>query len=57
VATRISDHQKIIAFRNQLVHGYATVRDALVWDIVQTGLPVLRQQAADLLRQIEQEQK
>ena len=57
VAKRITDHQKIIAFRNQLIHGYATVRDALVWDIVQTDLPVLRQQATDLLAEIEREQK
>jgi uncharacterized protein with HEPN domain len=57
LADRITDHQKIIAFRNQLIHGYATVRDALVWDIVQTDLPVLRHQATDLLGEIEQEQK
>jgi uncharacterized protein with HEPN domain len=57
VVGRISDHQQIIAFRNQLIHGYATVQDALVWDIVQTDLPVLRQQAADLLRQLEDGRK
>jgi uncharacterized protein with HEPN domain len=50
---RISNSQQIIAFRNQLIHGYATVRDALVWEIVQRDLPVLRQQAADLLREAE----
>ena len=56
VASRITDHQQIIAFRNQLIHGYATVQDALVWDIVQTDLPVLQQQTADLLREIEERQ-
>jgi uncharacterized protein with HEPN domain len=28
----------IVAFRNQIVHGYATVRDDMVWEIV-SGLP------------------
>jgi len=57
VASRITDQQQIIAFRNQLIHGYATVQDALVWDIVQTELPVLRQQAADLLREVDEGHK
>jgi uncharacterized protein with HEPN domain len=57
VINRISDHQQIIAFRNQLIHGYATVQDALVWDIVQTDLPALRQQAAHLLRELEDARK
>jgi uncharacterized protein with HEPN domain len=26
----------IIAFRNQIIHGYATVRDDMVWEIIQT---------------------
>jgi uncharacterized protein with HEPN domain len=53
IVNHIRNHQQIIAFRNQLIHGYATVQDALVWDIVQTDLPVLRQQAAELLRKLE----
>ncbi len=56
IAGRISSRRQIVAFRNQLIHGYATVRDELVWEIVQTDLPVLRQQAADLLREIEEPQ-
>jgi uncharacterized protein with HEPN domain len=55
--SRISNSQQIIALRNQLMHGYATVRDALAWEIVQTDLPVLRQQAADLLREAEEGRK
>jgi len=57
VADRITGNRQIIAFRNQLIHGYATVQDALVWDIVQADLPVLRQQAADLLREVDQGQE
>ncbi len=43
VAARIREHQRIIAFRNILIHGYAEIDDRLVWDIVQTRLPTLRQ--------------
>jgi uncharacterized protein with HEPN domain len=52
---RFTDDQQIIAFRNRLIHGYATVRHALVWDIVQTGLPRLREEIAQLLREAEEE--
>jgi uncharacterized protein with HEPN domain len=39
----------IIAFRNQIVHGYATVRDDMVWEIVQVYLPRLHQEVSQLL--------
>ena len=45
VAERISEHSRVIAFRNILIHGYADVDDLLVWDIVQTKLPVLRRRS------------
>jgi uncharacterized protein with HEPN domain len=48
---RITNDQQIIAFRNRLVHGYATVRQALDWDIVQTNLPRLREEVGELLRE------
>jgi len=54
VATRSSQRERIIAFRNVLIHAYAEVDDWLVWEILQTDLPVLRQQAADLPRQAEE---
>lgn len=41
-AGQISDHRRIIAFRNILVHGYAGVDDMLVWDMVATRLGDLR---------------
>jgi uncharacterized protein with HEPN domain len=44
---------EIIAFRNQIVHGYATVRDDIVWEIVQTYLPQLHQEVAALLRKLD----
>ena len=49
VADRISDYRRIIAFRNLLIHGYGQIDDRLVWDIVETKLPALRQEVAALL--------
>lgn len=46
---RIREYRQIIAFRNILIHGYAEVDDRLVWDVVQSRLPVLLQQVDDLL--------
>lgn len=40
-ASRIPEIARIIAFRNVLVHGYASVDDRLVWDIVASKLPLL----------------
>ncbi|MGH9364927.1 MAG: HepT-like ribonuclease domain-containing protein [Thermoanaerobaculia bacterium] len=48
-AERISEYERIIAFRNILIHGYADVDDRLVWDVVETKLPVLRREIEALL--------
>ncbi len=48
-AARISDYQRIIAFRNVLIHGYADVDDRLVWNVVETSLPTLAREVADLI--------
>jgi uncharacterized protein with HEPN domain len=50
-STRISRPEQIIAFRNQIIHGYATVRDDIVWEIIQTYLPRLHQEATQLLNE------
>ncbi len=49
VATYITDYRRIIAFRNILAHGYAQIDDLLVWDIVETKLPLLYAQVVSLL--------
>lgn len=41
VAEQVTDHRRIIAFRNILVHGYATMDDRIVWGVVETSLPGL----------------
>ena len=43
----------IIAFRNQIVHGYATLRDDMVWEIVQAYLPQLHREVEELLKEPE----
>ncbi|MGA2850826.1 MAG: HepT-like ribonuclease domain-containing protein [Terracidiphilus sp.] len=46
---RITLTGDIVAFRNQIVHGYATVRDDMVWEIVQVYLPNLHREVSELL--------
>ncbi len=49
VAARIREHQRIIAFRNVLIHAYAEVDHRIVWDVLQSKLPVLRRDVESLL--------
>ena len=46
---RISDAQRIIAFRNRLIHGYASVSDVLVWGVLEANLPTLCREVHALL--------
>ena len=47
----ITRARRIVDFRNQLTHEYPTVDDALVWAIVETDVPVLRRECAEILKQ------
>lgn len=40
-AERIADRPRIVAFRNVLIHGYATIDDAIVWEVATERLPGL----------------
>ncbi|HYI06870.1 MAG TPA: HepT-like ribonuclease domain-containing protein [Reyranella sp.] len=44
--------QRIIAFRNRLIHGYWSVDLLLVWDVIQKDLPGLKLEVARLLRDL-----
>ena len=46
---QIKDHRKIIAFRNILIHAYATVDDRIVWGVVEGDLPAFRASLNGLL--------
>jgi len=35
---------KVIAFRNRLIHGYWSIDQHLVWDVIAHDLPQLRQE-------------
>ncbi len=50
-ASQLSEHERIVAFRNVLIHGYDLVDDELVWDTVTSKLPVLLSEVEALLRE------
>jgi len=45
----ISEHQRIIGFRNTVIHGYDVLDSELVWDAVRNHLPTLKEQVERLL--------
>jgi len=49
VTANITAHERIIAFRNILIHGYSIVDDHIVWDVVTNYLPQLQQEVTVLL--------
>ncbi len=49
LAAQIADLPQIVAFRNQLIHGYATVNPTTVWNIAQNALPDLIKAVQGLL--------
>jgi len=49
---RISDSQQVIALRNRLIHGYSTVSDSLIWEVLENDIPVLLQEAQMLLDEL-----
>jgi uncharacterized protein with HEPN domain len=48
-ADRIPDVPQIIAFRNMLIHGYASVNDLTVWRTIDESLPTLYETVSGLL--------
>ena len=41
LAARVPNLPQIVAFRNQLIHGYAGVNHSTVWNVIQDALPAL----------------
>lgn len=52
LAARIPELPQIVAFRNQLIHGYATVRARTVWNVSLASLPALLGCVDGLLKEL-----
>jgi len=52
LARRVPKIGEIIGFRNVLIHGYATIDDARVWQITETLLPDLHEAVSALLAEL-----
>ncbi|MEX2598342.1 MAG: DUF86 domain-containing protein [Dehalococcoidia bacterium] len=52
VRSLIPDALDIIAFRNQLVHGYDTVDHEIVWKALTESMPLLHEQAKAILSEV-----
>jgi uncharacterized protein with HEPN domain len=52
LAQRIPNIREIVAFRNVLIHGYATIQHDRVWRTAETFLPGLRAAVAALLTEM-----
>jgi uncharacterized protein with HEPN domain len=53
LAEAIPELRRIIGLRNRLIHGYDSVDDEIVWDVVQTKLPILESQIHSVLDRYE----
>lgn len=49
IMENISEHHRIIGFRNILTHGYDVIDEKLVWDAVTIHLPILQKEIKKLL--------
>lgn len=54
LAGAVPDLPRIVAFRNILIHGYASVDDALVWQVLTEKRPQLEERLHQLLAGLDQ---
>jgi uncharacterized protein with HEPN domain len=52
LAQQVPHLREIIGFRNVLIHGYAAIDHARVWQIVETSLPGLHEAVSALLAEL-----
>jgi uncharacterized protein with HEPN domain len=46
---RISEADRIVGFRNQIIHGYGKIDDEITWRVVEQKLPILISDLENLL--------
>lgn len=46
---KVSEHHRIIGFRNILIHGYDSIDEIIVWNAVENHLPILIKEINDIL--------
>ncbi len=46
---KISEHYRIIGFRNILIHGYDIIDEMIVWKAVKNHLPILVKEVREIL--------
>jgi len=49
--SRVTTPRRVIAFRNRLIHGHASVSATVVWGVIESYLPVLMEEVEALLRE------
>lgn len=47
---RIAESERIIGFRNVLIHGYDAINHDTTWRIIEDKLPILRRELEELLK-------
>jgi len=50
ILDQIPQHRDIVSFRNILVHGYDTINDRIVWDVIEEELDDILDAVESLLR-------
>ncbi len=55
LSSSISNTGRIIAFRNRLIHGYASIADEIVWGILEANLPILQKEVSTLMKEMNKE--
>jgi uncharacterized protein with HEPN domain len=45
----ISEHHRIIGFRNILIHGYDSINELIVWNAVEKHLPILKREVQKMI--------
>ncbi|NPV01643.1 MAG: DUF86 domain-containing protein [Brevinematales bacterium] len=48
-AINITDSRKIIALRNRIIHGYDSVDDAVIWNVIVNNIPLLQKEVENLI--------